>query len=590
MSYIKTMFKMTKGHRLKYFGSFALTFLSVVLMLSSSLMTKVLIDTLSDPSTLSEFDFSVLNFFGGREFLLNNLYIFSLIIVFFALARGTVLISRNIMRAAVDTSIMKTMQLRMFNHIIRLPYAKLKSIPSGELLQTASRDEEVLRHFLIYQINMMVYTFFIVTLSFIILVLLNWKIALITVALLPILGVYSFFLIKEVRVRYRATDDSEARLTSKIEENLSAIRLVKAYNNEVYEINDFEKYIENHEHYFLRWRRMSSFYSASTDIFIFGQIALALIFSIYLAFSGEISVGTLFLSVTLSGRIVWPVRRVANILSNLAQALASIDRINLILAEPLEDIDSGLTPEIKGEIVFEDVSFTYDDGDIAVLKNINLHVKAGQTVAILGKTGSGKSTFVNLLTRLYDYDSGHIYLDGVELKTIQKAHLRKNVASVLQEPFLFSKTIINNLLIANKEASDDDIKRATQIADIHNTIIGFNKGYDTPVGEHGITLSGGQKQRLTIARTLINEAPVLIFDDSLSAVDTQTDLNIRTALQNRAADTTTFIVTHRIATAKDAHLIIVFEDGQISQSGTHEQLIEQDGLYKRIYEIQSRIA
>lgn len=228
------------------------------------------------------------------------------------------------------------------------------------------------------------------------------------------------FLIKEVRVRYRATDDSEARLTSKIEENLSAIRLVKAYNNEVYEINDFEKYIENHEHYFLRWRRMSSFYSASTDIFIFGQIALALIFSIYLAFSGEISVGTLFLSVTLSGRIVWPVRRVANILSNLAQALASIDRINLILAEPLEDIDSGLTPEIKGEIVFEDVSFTYDDGDIAVLKNINLHVKAGQTVAILGKTGSGKSTFVNLLTRLYDYDSGHIYLDGVELKTIQK--------------------------------------------------------------------------------------------------------------------------------------------------------------------------
>ena len=211
-------------------------------------------------------------------------------------------------------------------------------------------------------------------------------------------------------------------------------------------------------------------------------------------------------------------------------------------------------------------------------------------MAILGKTGSGKSTFVNLLTRLYDYDSGHIYLDGVELKTIQKAHLRKNVASVLQEPFLFSKTIINNLLIANKEASDDDIKRATQIADIHNTIIGFNKGYDTPVGEHGITLSGGQKQRLTIARTLINEAPVLIFDDSLSAVDTQTDLNIRTALQNRAADTTTFIVTHRIATAKDAHLIIVFEDGQISQSGTHEQLIEQDGLYKRIYEIQSRIA
>lgn len=589
MEYWKAMFKMTKGHRGKYFGSFALTFASVFLMLSSRIVTKVLIDVLSDPATLADMDIALINTFGGREFLISNLYIFSLIIFFLAVVRSLVLISRNIMRAAVETTIMKETQLKLFDHIIRLPYMKVKAIPSGELLQTATRDEEVLRNFLIRQVNMLVYTFFVVTLSFGMLVALSWKIALATIVLLPVLGVYSFFLIKKVRVLYRKTDDSEARMTSKIEENLSAVRLVKAYNNEVYEIKNFETYIDDYEDHFIRWRKLASFYFSSTDIFVFGQIAISLIAGIILAFQGEISVGTLYLATSLANMIVWPVRQVANILSNLAQALASIDRINLIFNEPIEDIETGLTPEIHGHIVFDNVSFQYEDGDVEVLKNINLEVLPGETIAIIGKTGSGKSTFVNMLTRLYDYDEGHIYLDGVELKEIQKAHLRQNVASVLQEPFLFSKTIISNLRMANKNATDEEVLRATKTADIHNTIVSFNKGYDTPVGEQGVTLSGGQKQRLTIARTLINNAPILIFDDSLSAVDTETDINIRSALKVRQAETTTFIVTHRIATAKDADRIIVFEDGVIKQNGTHEQLITEEGLYKRVFEIQTRI-
>ncbi|MCH3976512.1 MAG: ABC transporter ATP-binding protein/permease [Bacilli bacterium] len=210
-------------------------------------------------------------------------------------------------------------------------------------------------------------------------------------------------------------------------------------------------------------------------------------------------------------------------------------------------------------------------------------------IAVMGKTGSGKSTFVNLLTRLYDYTEGHILLDGVELKDIQKEYLRRNIASVLQEPFLFSKTIINNLKMANKNASEKEILRATTIADIHNTILSFEQGYDTPVGEKGVTLSGGQKQRLAIARTIINDVPILIFDDSLSAVDTETDLNIRSALKSRAKNTTTVIVTHRVATAKDADRIIVFENGTITQCGTHDELVNKDGLYKRVYDIQTRI-
>ncbi|MFA6855518.1 MAG: ABC transporter ATP-binding protein, partial [Bacilli bacterium] len=256
---------------------------------------------------------------------------------------------------------------------------------------------------------------------------------------------------------------------------------------------------------------------------------------------------------------------------------------------PIEDIDSGETPEIHGHIVFKDAKFHYEDDDEAVIHDFNLDISPGETIAIMGKTGSGKSTLAHILSRLYEYTEGSITIDGVELKNIQKKHLRSHIATVLQEPFLFSRTILNNLKIANKKATENEIIRATSIADIHQTIVGFEKGYDTPVGEKGVTLSGGQKQRLAIARTIINEVPILIFDDSLSAVDTETDINIRSALKKRAQNTTTLIITHRVSTAKDANRIIVLEDGRISQIGNHDELINQDGLYRRIYDIQTRI-
>jgi ATP-binding cassette subfamily B protein len=276
-------------------------------------------------------------------------------------------------------------------------------------------------------------------------------------------------------------------------------------------------------------------------------------------------------------------------LSNLAQAMASIDRLNTILNQPLEDIESGQRPSIKGGIEFKNMSFNYDDSDEVVIKDFSLSIQPGETVAIMGKTGSGKSTLSHLLTRLYDYTSGSIQIDGHELKTIAKEHIRRQIATVLQEPFLFSKTIINNLKIANSNATAEDIQKAAQIADIHKSIINFKDGYDTRVGEKGVTLSGGQKQRLVIARTIISKAPILVFDDSLSAVDTETDMNIRSALKKRQEQSTTLIITHRVATAKDADKIIVLDKGKIAEVGKHEDLIKRDGLYKRIFEIQTRM-
>lgn len=587
--YFKIMYAMTEGFRLRYFFGFVLLFFAVILMLLSSFLSKILVDTLMGDAPIGYIDVLLTRLLGGQAFLRDNLWVFSIIILGFGLARALINIQRMIIRGSLNTSIGKVMQLRLFRHIERLPYPVLKKSKSGDIIQTCTRDEEVLRRFVINEVNMIMYTLFIVIFAFLILYSINWMIAVASILILPIMAIYSFFLIKEVRRRYKKTDDSEGLMTAKIEENLSSVRVVKAYNNENHEISEFEKYLKDYEKKFIHWRKASSFYFASTDILVFGQITLAGLFGIYLAYNKAISPGTLWLAISFVSMIVWPVRQVATILSNLARAVVSMDRINLILHQPVEDIDTGLTPTIKGGITFENTGFQYDDGNETILKNINLNIKAGETIAIMGKTGSGKSTLSHLLTRLYDYTEGSIKIDGVELKDIQKRHIRLNIATVLQEPFLFSKTIINNLRVANKGASEEAIFRAAQIADIHQTIVGFKQGYETPVGEKGVTLSGGQKQRLAIARTIINEVPILVFDDSLSAVDTETDLHIRSALKTRAANTTTLIITHRIATAKDADRIIVLEDGTITQSGTHNELIEQDGLYKRVYDIQTRM-
>jgi ATP-binding cassette subfamily B protein len=587
--YFKILWDLTAGHRKAYLFSFLFQAVIVIIMLSSTFMTKILVDTILMEAPTGPIDTFLTTLLGGQAFLADRLWIFSIIIFGFGLSRGLLFFFRMYLRGVVETNIGRELQLKLFYHIERLPYPALKKSKSGDIIQTCTRDQETIINFLTRQLFGINYTLVIVVVSFTILMTLSWKMALVTIAILPLMFVYSFLLIKRVRVLYRKTEDSDGLVSAKIEETLSGIRLVKAYNNEKYEIDDFAKHLDDYRTKFIKWRKLSSFFFSSSDIFVFGQIVVTTLFGLYLALQGEISVGTLIVAFEFVSMIVWPVRDVAMTLSNLARAMAAMDRVNEILHQPLEDIESGLRPDIKGAIDIKDMSFHYDDGDETILEKISLSVRAGETVAIMGKTGSGKSTLSHLLTRLYDYTSGSIKIDGVELKSISKEHIRREIATVLQEPFLFSKTIINNLKIANRKASLEEIYRAAQIADIHQNILSFKEGYETKVGEKGVTLSGGQKQRLAIARTIINQAPILVFDDSLSAVDTETDIHIRTALKNRQSNTTTLIITHRVATAKDADRIVVLEDGHIAQLGTHEQLLNTEGLYRRIYDIQTRM-
>ena len=589
MKYLKILYKFTKGHRLRYITSFVILFFALTFVLLSTFMTKVLIDTIQGVPPSGPVDIFLTQLLGGQEFLRERLWLFSIIILFLGISRSFMFFARLMMRGLMDVNIGRDIQLDLFYHIERLPYSFIKKNKSGDLIQTCTRDLDIVRRFLVRQVNSIVYTIFLTTIAFSLLLTVSWQIALSSTIVLPFMFFYSWILIGKVRKLFKVTEDSDGLVSAKIEEVLSGIRLVKAYNNENYEINDFDNHLLDYRKKFIKWRLSTSFFFSSTDIMVFGQIALTTLFGLYLTISGNIGLGTLVVALQFVTMVVWPVRDVAMTLSNLAQAMASIDRLNIILNQPLEDIESGERPTIKGEIVFDNMSFHYDDTDEVFLKNISFTAKPGETIAIMGKTGSGKSTLSHLLTRLYDYSTGSIRIDGYELNTLSKEYIRRQIATVLQEPFLFSKSIINNLKIANSTASIEDIQKAAQIADIHQSIVNFKEGYETRVGEKGVTLSGGQKQRLVIARTIISKAPILVFDDSLSAVDTETDINIRSALKKRQDQSTTLIITHRVATAKDADKIIVLEQGKIVQMGTHGQLLLEDGLYRRIYDIQTRM-
>ena len=285
--------------------------------------------------------------------------------------------------------------------------------------------------------------------------------------------------------------------------------------------------------------------------------------------------------------ILWPVRNLGRILADMGKMSVSIGRLQEILDETPEDVASGETPPIEGRIEFDHVQFQYEGDSQPVLKDLTFTIEKGMTVALIGPTGGGKSTLVHLLMRLYDPTSGQIRIDGHDITDIQRTWLRQNIGIVLQEPFLFSKTIYDNIHLARRGAHREEVEQAARIASVHEVIAEFDRGYDTLVGEKGVTLSGGQKQRIAIARTVLSPQPILIFDDSLSAVDTQTDAKIRAALKEVQSQTTTLIITQRVASAMDADLILVLEQGRITQAGTHAQLLEQDGLYRRIVEIQT---
>lgn len=525
---------------------------------------------------------------GGIAFLQEHLWIGSVLIVICYIMIGIAIYQRSMESGRLSESFALHVRNHMYDHLQKLSFDYHKQKDSGDLIQRSTSDIETIRRFLAGQLAEMMYAILIVGIAMMILLSMNVKLALYSVSLMPFVMMAAYVFFRKAKKIFLDCDIAESKMTTVLQENLNAMRVVKAFHQEQTEIDKFERYNEEYrKKYFDLMHALGIFWSG-TDVLCLLQILLMIVIGVFMALQHQITAGTFFVFLMYESMIIWPMRQLGRILADMGKVSVSIGRIQEVLKEPCEDLESGLSPEIQGDIMFDHVSFRYEDGDHEVLKDLSFHIPKGSKVAIMGPTGSGKSSLVHLLTGIYDYQSGSIKIDGVELKEIRKAWLRKHVQIVLQEPFLFSKTIYENIHLANMGANREDIEQVAHMASIHDTIMEFDQGYETAVGEKGVTLSGGQKQRVAIERTLLSHSPIIIFDDSLSALDTKTDRMIQEALDQLDESLTMLMITHRVSSAKKADMIIVLQDGHVAQMGTHEELMKEEGLYHRIYEIQMK--
>ena len=590
----KTAKTMVKGNLAVYIWSFVFQFLMCVATVFSSFLTSVLVDAymhqLDRAAYLERWVADLIAMGQGDEFLYTHLDYIAFWILGATAVTVVVAFIRHVLRARAASRINKHIQDVVYAHLLSLPFRYYKETKPGDLIQTATTDLDTMRKFMIMQASMVLYALWMSIFSAIILFQISWELAVASLILMPPLFIYSFFFIKKVRRAYRAADDAEAQIVDRINDNLNGVRVIKAFSAERKEIDLFEKDLQAYRKVSKYDRWLESFFFSTSDIFIFASRSIAVIVGVYLCYVGKISGGAVAISFTFVNMMVWPLRSAAQTLSAFGQTMAAADRIQLLLNAKSEDTHSGSKVPLKGQISFSHVSFHYpDEPEVEIVEDVSFDVKAGSTLAIMGKTGSGKSTLYALLTRLYEPDEGTISFDGIDGKDIAKDVLRRDIASVLQDPFLFSRSIEDNIKITRPDASHESVLNVARIADIDTAIEGFEKGYETPVGEKGVTLSGGQKQRLAIARALLPGAPIVVFDDSLSAVDAATDLAIRTRLEKEAKGATKILITHRINTAKDADLILMMDQGRIAEMGTHQQLVQRNGLYAEIAKIQGNV-
>ncbi len=588
MTKISFIQKYLKGNRIYLVLMILLGVISVFFSLLHPLVFSFFIDNVINKQPIeNEFVNHLVISIGGIETIQNHLWIAGAVIIFVYVMSSLALYFRGYLSGLISENMVYHIRNDLYNHLQKLPYSYHVKVKTGELVQKCTSDVEQIRKVMGNQLQQIIRSISIIIIASVLLWRIHPSLTIKSICLMPIVLVYSLYFYERSQKAFMDSDDAEARLTTMIQENLSGIRVVKAFGKEKYESDRFDEDNQNYRDLTFHMEHLLGKYWSSSDILCMLQIVIVLYFGIIEAQNGSLSIGNFFVFISYISMILWPVRQLGRILADIGKSSVAINRLVEIFNEKEEDTESGITPNLKGEITLTNVSFQYDDASTPTLKDIYMHIQSGSTVAIIGPTGSGKSSLVHLLTGLYDYSSGSILLDTYELRDIQKEYLRSKVGIVLQEPFLFSKSIYENIHLSSDGYSTKDVERAAKIAHIHDVIYSFKDGYETLVGEKGVTLSGGQKQRIAIARTIMKDNKILIFDDSLSAVDTETDASIRSSLNKLQEDVTKIIITQRINSAKDADYIYVIENGTITASGTHDELIHQDGLYKRIYEIQS---
>ena len=532
----------------------------------------------------------LIDFFLSFEKPLTIILVIGISMVLLQLFRSILRFLDGYLRAYGTEHIGYDMRTKIYNHVLDLPYTYHNNLDIGDLIQRSTSDIDTSSSFICSQFPELISIFITISIGAYQVGQINLILMGVSLISLPLLGISSIVWFNYINKKFTQIEEKEAVVTTVVQENINSSRVVRAFSNEAYELKKMKK--ANDEYY----NKLYSLYIREpifwgfTDFVATFQYALTIVVAIYLAYKGLVTTSDITACLLLLGMVIWPIRGLGRIISNYGKAIVAANRIEEVLKEASEYENNGsLTPEITGSIKFENVSFKFNDTNDELLKNISFDINKGDVIAIVGKTGSGKTTICNLLTRFLDYNEGTIYLDETPITNIDKHYLRKNIKMILQDPFLFSNNVLENVRITDNNLSKEEVRKACSIASIDSEIMNFKEGYETIVGEKGTTLSGGQKQRIAIARMLVSKAPILIFDDSLSALDTKTDYLIRKALKRNNNKQTMIIITHRITTAKEADKILVLNEGKVEAYASHNELLNISPLYKELWQIQGEL-
>lgn len=540
------------------------------------------------------FRFSIDSVLGGGKYtyLADHLWILSLLLIAVAALSG---IAQYICRsntAMAGENFAKNMRDALFAHVQKLPMDWHDQNQTGDIIQRCTSDVEVIRNFVVTQLLEVFRTVFLVVISFVMMLYMNVKLSLVVLAFVPVVVLYSAVFYRLIAKRFVDADEAEGELSTVVQENATGVRVVRAFGREKFEMDRFREKNEIFAKLWIRLGTLSGLYWGIGDLITGFQVVAVIVLGTIEAVHGTISVGEFIAFASYNTTLVWPIRGLGRILSDMSKAGVSFERVDYIIRAEEEAYTGQGRKEGTGrtdtfDIRFEHVNFAYESGK-EVLSDVDFSIPQGYTFGILGGTGSGKSTIVQLLTRLYELEDGQgrICIGGKDIREIPLEQLRSCIGMVLQEPFLYSRTIRENIAACAPDASIEEIRRAAETACVDESVMSFPDGYDTLVGERGVTLSGGQRQRVAIARMLLQKAPILVFDDSLSAVDSQTDSMIRKALSDDMEQATVILISHRITTLMGADQILVLNQGRVEEMGTHYELIKKQGIYRRIYDIQ----
>lgn len=549
-----------------------------------------LISTVLNALTPQIFRFSIDKVLGREEgnYLSGHLWMLALLLVAVAVASGIFTYICRTNTAKAGENFAKNLRDALFTHVQKLPMKWHDKNQTGDIIQRCTSDVEVIRGFVVTQLLEVFRTAFLVITSFVMMFSMNVRLSCIVLLFVPVVIIYSTVFYRLIAKRFTTADEAEGELSTVVQENATGVRVVRAFGREQFEMERFDEKNDAFAKLWIRLGSLSGLYWGIGDLITGLQVVAVIIFGVAEAVNGSISVGEFIAFAAYNSTLVWPIRGLGRILSDMSKAGVSFERVDYIIRSQEERY--GYPSATSGErydISFQDVSFGYEEGK-DVLQDVSFTIPQGKTFGVLGGTGSGKSTIIQLLARLYELEEGRgrIEIGGREIKDIPIEELRRSIGMVLQEPFLYSRTIRENIAASVPDASMEEIRYAAQIACVDDAIMSFPDGYETLVGERGVTLSGGQKQRIAIARMLLQKAPIMVFDDSLSAVDSQTDYNIRHALKEHMREATVILISHRVTSLMGADEILVLNQGRIEEYGTHEELIQRDGIYHKIYEIQ----